>query len=277
MAAQETRRAAVTTRRMADSSVWWFAGAVLVVSGCGGSQPDRSRTAAAPPAKVSRVVSTTTSKQPAATPAPAIEATEVPPEAEAAELDVPTECATPGSKPCLPPTAFVEQLCKARSVDLALTMFRRTTPWTRAYLRRNMEAWYTATRLTSPVQLVLDEEVIVIASRTGASGAVVVGGGSYDVYRWDGKCVSVMADEVTLRRPPIPGAAPIAWKALSEPTRDALLGDRGIKFRRDVARDRCSADGASPKCEEANNSLGQLIADYVRRGGKLPDPRLSAR
>jgi hypothetical protein len=249
---------------------------VLVVSGCGGSQPDRARTAEAPPVPASRVVSTTTSTQ---APPPIVETAEPAPEPEAkvAELEVPTECATPGSKPCMPPTAFVEQLCKAKSVDLALTMFRRATPWTRAYLRRNMEAWYTASRLNSPVQLVLDEEVIVIASRNGASGAMVVGGGSYDVYRWDGKCVSVMADEVTMRRPPIPGAAPIAWKALSEPTREALLGDRGIKFRRDLARDRCSADGASPKCEEANHSLGQLIADYVRRGGKLPDPRLSSR
>jgi len=183
-----------------------------------------------------------------------------------------------GAKICTPPEHFVQKLCRSKSVDFALSMFRRSTPWTRAYLRRNTEAWYTASRLTSPVQLVLDEEVIVIASRAGgSSGIQVSGSGSYDVYRWDGKCVSVMADEVSLRRPPIPESAPISWKALSEPTREALLHDRGIKFRLGLQRDRCSDDGSSPACEDATSELARLIADYVRRGGKLPDPRLSAR
>jgi hypothetical protein len=197
---------------------------------------------------------------------------------EPTPLVIPTECAASGAKVCTPPADFVKKLCEAKSADLALAMFRKSTPWTRAYLRRDMEAWYTGVRLASPVQLVLDEEVLVIASRSGSSGGIQVSGsGSYDVYRWDGKCVSVMADEVTMRRPPILQSAPIAWKSLTEATREALLDDRGIKFRRNLQRDRCSDDSSAPRCTEATAALIQLIADYVRKGGKLPDARLTAR
>ena len=246
---------------------------------CGGSAP-----AATTPTHTGVAVQEPAALEPAAAGSDDSEADSVaaqPEEAqteEAAPLEIPTDCAASDAKICTPPADFVKQLCQAKSADLALSMFRKATPWTRAYLRRNMEAWYTGVRLASPVQLVLDEEVIVIASRTGGSGGIQVSGsGSYDVYRWDGKCVSVMADEVTLRRPPIPESAPIAWKALTEPTREALLGDRGIKFRRDLERDRCSADSSAPRCTEATAALIRLIADYVRKGGKLPDARLTAR
>ena len=197
---------------------------------------------------------------------------------EPAALEIPTECAPSAAKICTPPTTFVAKLCQSTSADLALSMFRKNTPWTRAYLRRDMEAWYTGTRRPSPVQLVLDEEVIVVATRSGGSGGVQVSGsGSYDVYRWDGRCVSVMADEVSLRRPRAPESAPIVWKSLSEATHEALLDDRGIKVRHDLQHDRCSKDSSAPRCSEATAALMHLIADYVRKGGKLPDARLSAR
>jgi hypothetical protein len=197
---------------------------------------------------------------------------------EPVALEIPTECASSGAKICTPPTAFVAKLCTSKSPDLALSMFRKSRPWTRAYLRRDMDAWYTGARLSSPVQLVLDEEVIVVATRSGGSGGVQVSGsGSYDVYRWDGKCVSVMADEVSLRRPPVPKSAPIVWKSLTDATREALLDDRAIKLRSDLLRDRCSDNSSAPRCTEATTALIRLIADYVRKGGKLPDTRLTAR
>ena len=199
-------------------------------------------------------------------------------EEEPAALEMPTECATSGAKVCTPPTAFVDKLCQSKSPDLALSMFRKRTPWTRAYLRRDMDAWYTGVRLSSPVHLVLDEEVIVVAARTGgSSGVQVSGSGSYDVYRWDGKCVSVMEDEVSLRRPPTPQSAPIVWKSLTETTHEALLDDRAIKVRLDLQQSRCSANSSAPRCIEATSALMHLIADYVRKGGKLPDNRLTAR
>jgi hypothetical protein len=197
---------------------------------------------------------------------------------EPAALEIPTECATSGAKICTPPTDFVAKLCRSKSPDLALSMFRKSRPWTRAYVRREMEAWYTGARRSSPVQLVVDEEVIVVASRSGGSSGVQVSGSdSYDVYRWDGQCVSVMADEVTLRRPPAPRSAAIVWNSLTEATHEALLDDRGIKSRLDVQRDRCSANGSTPRCTEATTALIRLITDYVRKGGKLPDTRLTSR
>jgi hypothetical protein len=201
------------------------------------------------------------------------------PREEPVALEIPTECAASDPKVCTPPTSFVDRLCQSKSADVALAMFRKSTPWTRAYLRRDTDAWYMGARRSSPVKLVIDEEVIVVASRSGASGGIQVSGsGSYDVYRWDGQCVSVMADEVSLRRPPAPRSAPIVWKSLNDATRGALLDDRGIKSRHEhLQRDHCADESSTPRCTEETAALIRLIADYVRRGGKLPDARLTSR
>jgi len=199
-------------------------------------------------------------------------------EQKPAELEIPTACATSGAKICTPPASFVDKLCQLKSPDLALTMFRQSAPWTRAYMGRRTEAWYMGARHSAPVQMAMDEEVIVLARRGGGSGGIQVSGsGSYDVYRWDGQCASVTADEVSLHRPPAPGSAPIVWQSLTEGTRQALLDDRGIKLRRDQQQDRCSKDDAAHRCTDATAALTRAIADYVRKGGKLPAARLIPR
>jgi hypothetical protein len=191
---------------------------------------------------------------------------------------LPTACATPGAKICTPPAAFVDKLCQLKSPDLALATFGQSTPWTRAYMGRRTEAWYMGARHSAPVQMAVDEEVIVLATHGGGSGGIQVSGSaSYDIYRWDGQCASVMADEVRLRRPPAPGSALIVWQSLSDPTREALLDDRGIKGRRDQQQERCSKDTSAHRCTEATTALTRAIADYVRKGGKLPPPRLTPR
>jgi hypothetical protein len=253
--------------------------ALSALVGCGASSPianspqssapaDKEPAAAEPLGHPSESVAV---EQPAAAPTDAQEA-------EPAALEIPSECATSGAKVCTPPTPFVEKLCLSKSPDVALAMFRKSTPWTRAYLVRSMDAWYMGARRASPVKMVLDEEVIVVASRSGgSSGVQVSGSGSYDVYRWDGRCVSVMQDEVSLRRPPVPESAPIVWTSLNDATRQALLDDRAIKSRSERQRDRCNESSSSPRCTEATTALIHLITDYVRRGGKLPDARLTAR
>jgi hypothetical protein len=193
-------------------------------------------------------------------------------------LEIPTECATSGAKICTPPTAFVAKLCQWRSPDVALAMFRKGTPWKRAYMGRRTDAWYMGARHSAPVQMILGEEVIVLAARGGGTGGVQVSGsGSYDVYRWDGQCASVMADEVRLRRPPAPKAAPIVWQSLSEATRAALLDDPAIKLRLDEQQDGCGNDASAPRCTKMAAALTRVIADYVRKGGKLPPARLTPR
>jgi hypothetical protein len=193
-------------------------------------------------------------------------------------FEIPTECATSGAKVCTPPTAFVAKLCQWRSPDVALSMFRKGTPWTRAYMGRGTEAWYMGARHSAPVQMTVGEEVIVLAARGGGTGGVQVSGsGSYDVYRWDGQCASVMADEVRLRRPPAPKAAPIVWQSLSEVTRAALLDDHAVKLRVDQQQDRCGNDSSTHRCIQMTGALTRAIANYVRKGGKLPPTRLTPR
>jgi hypothetical protein len=190
--------------------------------------------------------------------------------------EVPTRCADESAPTCTPPTDFVERLCDRTTPDLALTLFARGTPWTRAYVQRDMEAWYTRAR-SSPKQLRFAEEVIIVADHaTTASGVQVSGSGSFDVYRWDGTCVSLMSDEITQRRPSTPEVAVIAWKRLDEGVRDALEKDQKISYRNDQRRDACKEQSASSRraCERAELGLSRMIAEYVRGGGEVPPPKL---
>jgi hypothetical protein len=193
-------------------------------------------------------------------------------------LEIPTECATSGAKICAPPTAFVAKLCQWRSADVTLSMFRKGTPWTRGYIRRPTQAWYMGARQSSPVHMTANEEVIVLATRGGTGGAQVSGSGGYDVLRWDGQCVSVIAGEVRPHRPHAPASAPILWHSLSDATRKVLTDDDpGIKLRVDQQQDRCGNKGSARRCTQMTAALTQGIAEYVRRGGRLPPTRLVPR
>lgn len=249
------------------------------LAGCGAStptasNPESSGFAVKDPAAASSLAHASENVAAERTPPPRGDA----PEQKPSALEIPTECANPGAKICTPPTAFVAKLCQWKSPDVALSMFRRGTPWTRAYMARRTEAWYMGARHSAPVQMTVDEEVIVLAAHGGGTGGVQVSGsGSYDIYRWDGQCASVATDEVRLRRPPAPTAAPIAWQSLSEPTRTALLDDHAIKLRLDQQQDRCAKDSSAHRCNEMTAALTRGIADYVRKGGKLPPTRLTPR
>ncbi len=187
--------------------------------------------------------------------------------------EIPTECNDANAELCTPPPAFAKNVCKKASPNIALAMFRKKMPWTRAYMRVSTKAWYAKARRTHPKKLQFGEELVVLEHRSGGSGAVQMSGsGSYDVYRWDGTCASVMADEVTLRRPTFPKTAEIRWRELKDETRDVLEKNRKIKFRLDLSRKRCSKDAAAKRCEKARDLLSAMIADHVRRGGDVPDP-----
>jgi len=234
--------------------------------------------AAPPPAPVSAPAPEPEApKPPPSTPEITVKAASEPAPPEPEAVTLPTTCSAPGSGVCTPPAAFVSELCKRRSTDLALAMFKKTSPWQRAYLRLDMDAWYTAARLSSPVRLELDEEVIVIANRGGNAGGVQVGGGSFDVVRWDGTCASVMADEVTFKKPRAPRASPVAWEKIGEEFRDALLQKPAIRARRDAYRKRCTEDRGAPACQDARTQLSDIITEHVRRGGEMPDPELALR
>ncbi|MEP7124758.1 MAG: hypothetical protein ABJE95_27770, partial [Byssovorax sp.] len=131
---------------------------------------------------------------PAATAAPEVASAKPvdPDDVKATEL--PSACASTDDKVCLPPKPFVKRLCAGFFPDTALAMFTKGTPWTRGYLRMNVEAWNASGGMSSSDKLVFDEEVLIVAHRSADTGGMQVSGstGSYDVLRWDGTCASLM-------------------------------------------------------------------------------------
>src|SRR5450432_2929625 len=75
--------------------------------------------------------------------APAAAATEDPP----ADVNaIPQKCADGQSEGiCAPARSFVKTLCGTYPMpDIALIMFSKSSPFTKVYMNRNMEAWYTS-------------------------------------------------------------------------------------------------------------------------------------
>jgi hypothetical protein len=217
--------------------------------------------------------------------APAAPATEAPAEPEAAPVaeisepdepvaakELPSTCEDDAGDICTPPKAFVERLCRSTHPDVALAMFRKTSPWTRAYVRRNMEAWYTEAR-SRPRELTFGEEVIIVHDRaSNVTGVRVSGSGSYDVLRWDGSCVSMMSDEIAMRPPTAPEVARIPWRRLEPSIRNQLLEDTTVARRAEQRRESCKSDPYGTKCTRADQGLSRMIAHYLRQGGEIPDP-----
>ena len=188
---------------------------------------------------------------------------------------MPTACTQAGDVCSLPPR-FVERLCRAQDVQLAMALFHGKSPWTRAYVRGEMEAWYASARRSRPRKLKYAEEVIVVASRQPAEGSFTVnGGGSFDVVRWDGACVSLMEGELSFRSPGTPDVATIQWKRLDDELATLLAKDRKIAYQNDRRRKACKGGSPNPtRCERAKKNLSHMIAKYVRAGGELPPPNL---
>ncbi len=141
-------------------------------------------------------------------------------------------------------------------------------------MTRKTEAWNAAGGASEPVQLEFDEEVIVLLERTpSASGIQVSGaGGGYEALRWDGGCVTLAKEELTLKRPPRPLAAKIEWRFLDQSTRDALSLDEKVKKVYQERRSECkgaTSGTVSLKCVKADTKLSQVIVEYVRNGGEL--------
>jgi hypothetical protein len=234
-----------------------FAASLLLVA-CGSSSPPPAAPAA--------------SAEPVASAAPSA----APEEKPAAEL--PTSCETKTDKWCLPPKAFVKRLCANYFPNVALALFAKGTPWTRAYLRvKSVEAWNASGGLSSSEKIVFEEELLVLAHREAATGGMQVSGAgaSVDVLRWDGTCASLMEDEISTRAPGAPKHAKVPWKSLDDAIQNAILNEEKIlKVFTDRKRE-CkgvSTGDVSAKCEKADNKLNDLVVDYVRAGGKVPPP-----
>jgi hypothetical protein len=225
--------------------------ALLGSTACGGgaaSQP--------PPAAPASAEPTAPPPTPAAAPAPG------PPPAA-----VPTACADPAASVCTPSGAFVERLCAKARQDYALALFSKDTPFTRLYLRGNMD------------ELVLDEEVLALRFRAPQKGGMVVGSGngSYEVLRWDGSCsTGVEAEMISRSRPAQPKTALIRWHRIADRIQDALVASSdAVKKAHSKRGKECQgamSGDVSATCERADRALAAAIVDYVRGHGGLPEP-----
>jgi len=191
---------------------------------------------------------------------------------------VPTSCANPGEKVCVMPEAFVKKLCADFYPDLALALFAPGSPWTRAYVNiKEADAWNSRSGPASDAKLKYDEEVIIVSEQKPDLKGMSVSGAtsSYDFIRWDGTCASLTASEMSLNKPPKPGAPTIPWRSLEEPTKEALSKDE--KFAKLVNDRRKECKGASmgsvsDKCEKADKLLNAAIVEMIRKGVEIPKP-----
>jgi hypothetical protein len=176
---------------------------------------------------------------------------------------------------CTTGAAFAGKVCDASQPDLPLVLFAKGSPWTRLYLKGDVDAWNAEGGAAARSKLAFDEEVIVLKRRTPPKGsAIVIGsGGGYQVMRWDGNCYSLDEGEVTTRRPPKAKHPILMWKYLTEGTRNTLLGDASVKAAYDKRGKECKgamSGDVSVACEQADTALSNGVVDAVKNGLAVP-------
>jgi hypothetical protein len=241
----------------------------LELAACGGSKPEPS----APEASGAPEASSGTGEDSAA------QAEETSSDAAAAAPSgIPTSCANKSGGTCVPSKAFVQKLCAASFPGVALYLFANASPWTRAYLRGKTKAWNASGGASDNSSfLEFDEEVLVLVERKADLGGMQVSGAgaSYDALRWDGSCVTLSSEEVSLDKPPSPKSAKVEWRFLDDNVQEALRQDSKINDAYLARRKECqgaTSGEVSMKCVKADQKLSDLIVAHLRNGGKLPVP-----
>jgi hypothetical protein len=195
--------------------------------------------------------------------------------ADSKSAAVPTQCAKSGSV-CSPPVSFVKRLCNGNYPSIAVYMFGNKV-WTKGYLTRRTQAWNAAGGASDNSWLEFDEEVLVLLERAADTGGMQVSGagGGYEALRWDGSCVTLAKEEVTLSRPPSPKAAKVEWRYLDDNVQEALRADGKINDAFLERRKECkgaTSGEVSLKCVKADAKLSNAVVDFVRSGGTVPEP-----
>jgi hypothetical protein len=181
---------------------------------------------------------------------------------------LPAACANKSSDICMPPAPFVERLCARPHQEVALALFRKTSPFTRLYLKRRVNS-----------ELAFDEEVLAIRFHAQAKGGMIMGSGkgTYDVLRWDGSCcIGIEAELFSRSRPPRARAAHVQWHRIGVRMQDALIASSDAVQRAHAKRG-MECKGAmtgdvSSACEKADAALVDAIVDHVRTSDDLPEP-----
>jgi hypothetical protein len=188
---------------------------------------------------------------------------------------IPTECASKGDI-CSMPKAFVDRLCANTYPNVALVLFAGSAPWTRGYLTRKTEAWNAEGGASVGGFVEFDEEVLLLTSHAPPKGGMQVSGaGGYQALRWDGSCVTLSSEEVTLKRPPSPKHPRIEWRFIEDGMREALRKDPAVDQAAVAVKRECkgvSVGDVSKKCVDADNKLVDSIVKYVASASGLPEP-----
>lgn len=191
---------------------------------------------------------------------------------------LPTVC-VPSKDPafCTPAAPFVDALCNGSYLDATLALFAKGSPWTRAYLRGDVDGWYASGGGSARARLAFDEEVLVLRVRQGGTTGVVVGNGSasYDVLRWDGACYTLDAGELTMKAPPHAKHPPLPFHRFSDATQAALLANDKVRAARALRGKEChgvTTGDVTLACERADHALGEAVIQYVLAGIALPPP-----
>jgi len=229
---------------------------VFCLAACAGAAPS----AAAP---VGSPASSDTSTPGGGGPVATVKGTSTPTD----DPGLPSECADPAAPVCTPPADFADRLCDKPHQDVALSLLARGTPFSRGYLRGNLD------------ELGFDEEVLIVHFHAPQKGGIVVGSnlGTYDVLRWDGTCSrGVEAEMITKAEPASPKVARIRWNRMGARTQDALVAaSDAVKRARAKRGKECKGamtGEVSATCDKADDALTNAVVDYVRSGGALPAP-----
>jgi hypothetical protein len=198
-------------------------------------------------------------------------------EESAAASGMPKECARKTGA-CVPPKAFVQKLCSGSYPSVALYLFGNKSPWARGYLKGRTKAWNASGGASDNSWLEFDEEVLVLAERKADLGGMQVSGGggaSYDALRWDGSCVTLSGDEMTLDNPPSPKTSRVEWRFLDDNVQEALRAEAAVNDAYLARRKECkgaTSGEVSGKCVKADEKLSAEIIKYLRAGGSVPEP-----
>ncbi len=199
------------------------------------------------------------------------------PAAEAGSGDgVPTKCFKSGHT-CSPDPKFVKRLCNGKYPSLGLYLFSNPA-WTRGYLTRRTQAWNASGGASDSGWVEFDEEVLILYARVADAGGMQVSGagGSYDALRWDGSCVTLQSEEVTMSKAPAPKYPAIDFRYLDDDTQEALRKDDKINKAWQSRRNECkgaTSGDVSLKCVKADDNLTKTVIGFIRAGGSIPEPK----
>lgn len=192
-----------------------------------------------------------------------------------APKSIPTTCAGGTTDPCVPDPAFVSRLCNGSFPDVGLALMQKSSPFTRAWLKGDVDGW-NADGASARAKLLFDEEVLLLKKRdAGKSGMQVSGSGSYQVMRWDGFCYTLEEGTLSFKAPPKPKASGITWRFLENPTKDALLNDAAVKAANDKRNKECKgvvSGDVTLACQKADEALSAAVTAAVRAGLSVPTP-----